>query len=95
MSDFLCCLWLRLFQKAADEILCVPRVGDFKERPAAEAAVVVDRRHPQRAGRGDLGGLVLLLLAGDFDDQVQQVVRAVAVVDAGDEVGNVVAVLRR
>ena len=63
-------------------VLGVPRVGDFDERPAAEAAVVVDGRHPERAGRGDLGGFVLLLLARDFDDQVQQVVWAMAVVDA-------------
>ncbi len=55
-------------------VLRVPRVGDLDERPAAEAAVVVDGRHPQRARRGDLGGLVLLRLAGDLDDQVQQVV---------------------
>ena len=55
--------------------------------------MVVDGRHPERAGGGDLGGLVLLLLAGDFDDQVEQVVRAVAVVDAGDEVGDVVVFL--
>ena len=75
--------------------LRVPRVVDLDERPAAEAAVVVHRRHPERPRRGDLGGLVLLLLASDFDDQVQQVVRAVAVVDAGDEVGDVVAAPRR
>ena len=41
-------------------------------------------------GRGHLGGLVLLLLARDFDDQVQEIVDAVAVVDRSDEVGDVV-----
>ena len=71
-------------------MLCVPRVGDFEERPAPETAVVVDGRHPQRARRGDLGGFVLLLLAGHFDDQVHEVIRAVAVVEASDEVGDVV-----
>src|SRR5260221_1777779 len=71
MRDFLCCLCLRLFQKATDEVLCIPRVGDFDKCPAAEAAVVVDGRHPQGARRGDLSGLVFLLLAGNFDDQIQ------------------------
>ena len=35
----------------------------------------------------DLGVLVLLPLAGHLEDQVQQVVGAVAVVDADEEVG--------
>ena len=82
-----------MFQKAADKVLRVPRVGDFDECPAPEAAVVVDGGHPQRARRGNFGGLVFLLFAGDFDDQVQQVVSAVAVIDAGDEVGDVVLFL--
>jgi len=34
MSDFLYRFGPRLFQKAADEILGVPRVGDVDERPA-------------------------------------------------------------
>src|ERR1035441_10276052 len=93
MSDFLCCLCLRLFQKAAYQVLCIPRVGDFDERPAPEAAVVVDGRHPQRARCGDFGSLVFLLLAGHFDDQAQQVIRTVAVVDAGYEIGDVVFLL--
>src|SRR5271156_5569930 len=71
MSGFLDRLWLRLFQKAADKILRVPRIGDFEKCPAPEAAVVVDGWHPQRARCGDFGGLVLLLFAGDFHDQVQ------------------------
>ena len=93
MCDFLCWLYVQLIQKAADEILCVPRVGDFDERPAAETAVVVDSRDPQRARGGNFGGLVLLFLAGDFDDQVQEVIRAATIVDAGDEVGDVVLLL--
>ena len=44
--------------------------------------------HSVRA-RGDLGGLVLLRFAADLDQQVQQVVRAAAIVDTGDEVGGV------
>lgn len=61
-------------QCRANQVLRVPRVGDFGERLAAEAAVVVDCVRPERAGRGDLGGLVLLLLVGYFYEQVQQVV---------------------
>jgi hypothetical protein len=51
--------------------------------------MVVDGRHPQCARGGDLGRLLLFLLTGDFDDQVQEVVRAAAVVEAGEEVGDV------
>ena len=80
-------------QKAADEILRVPRINDFDERPTAETAVIVDRRDPQRASRCDLGSLVFLPFAGHFDNQVQEAVRAAAVVDAGDEVGDVVLLL--
>src|SRR6266849_5929309 len=93
MSDFLCCLRLHLTQKVADEVLRIPRIGDFNEDPSPEAAVVVDSRHPQRARRGDFGSLIFLLLAGDFDDEAHEISRAVAVVDAGDEVGNVVLLL--
>src|ERR1022692_1673494 len=88
MSDFLGLL--RLFQIASDEILRVPRIGNFEERPAAKAAVIVDGGHPQGPRRGDFSSLFFLLLAGHFDDQVQQVIRAVAVVDTGDEVRNIV-----
>src|SRR5450759_780209 len=93
MSDFLCCLHLRLFQKTADEILCIPRISNFDERPTSIAAVVIDGWHPQRACGGDLGGFILLLFAGYFDDQVQEVIRAVAIVDAGYEVWDVVLFL--
>jgi len=55
--------------------------------------VVVDGGHPQHARRGGLAGLVFLLLAGDLDDQVEQVIGAAAVVDADDEVGRVAPLL--
>src|SRR5688572_6117196 len=47
---------------AANHVLRVPRVCDLDERPAAKAAVSIDGRHPKRAGRGDLGLLILLAL---------------------------------
>ena len=75
------------------KVLCVPRVGDFDKRPATETAVVVDSRNPQCARRGDLGSLVFSPFAGHFDDQVQEVTRAATVVDAGDEIGDVVLLL--
>ena len=55
--------------------------------------MVVDRWHPKRAGGGDFSGFVLLLLARDFDEQVQQVTLTMAVVQAGDKVGDVVLLL--
>ncbi|MGB4781759.1 MAG: hypothetical protein WBH61_06955, partial [Candidatus Methylomirabilis sp.] len=59
-----------LLKARADEVLRVPRVGDIEKRPAPKAAVTVDGRHLQGARRGDLGGLILLLFAGHFDDEV-------------------------
>ena len=80
----------------ADQVgAVVPRVGDLDERPAAEAAVVVHGGNPERPRRGDLGVLVLLPLARHFDDQVQRVVGAVAVVEPDEEVGDDTGARRR
>ena len=78
-----------VFQKRTDRVPRVPRVGDFEECPPAEAPFVVHGGNPERAGRRDFRGLVLLSLTGHFEDQVQQIVGAVAIVDARDEVGDV------
>ena len=43
--------------------------------------MVVDRRHPEVARGGNFRGLVLLLLAGHLDDQVQRAVFAVPIVE--------------
>ena len=64
-----------------DQVLGVPRVGDLEERPAAEAAPVVDGDGPEVLGGGDLGLLLLLGLAGDLQDEGEEVVRRP--VDAG------------
>ncbi len=85
------CITLR--QPLPDEPLGVPRVGNFDECPTAETAVVVDGRHPQRARRGNLGRLVFLFLAGDFKDQIEQVFQPVPIVEASQEIGNVLPFL--
>lgn len=76
-----------------DHMLRVPRIVNFNERPAAETAVVVDGRDPQRARGCHLGRLIFLFLAGDFDQQVQEVVHAVAIVKAGQEVRKILPFL--
>jgi hypothetical protein len=63
-------LWLR-----------IPGVADFDEGPAAPGSGVVDGGHPEGLGGGDFGFFVFVLGSGDFDDQLQRVVGAVAVVD--------------
>ena len=69
-------------------------LGELGEGPAAVGAEVVHAGHPV----GFHGGLLLLgilaAVALDLDDQVQQVVVAVAVIHQHDEVGQVLARLR-
>ena len=66
-------------------------LGELGERPAAVAAEMVHAGHPVGVHRGLLLLRVLAPVALDLDDQVQQVVGAVAVVDQHDEVGQVLA----
>ena len=66
-------------------------LGEFGERPSAIAFEVVHTRHPV-----NLHGVLLLLgvlspVAFDFDDQVQQIVIAMAVINVHDEVRQVFA----
>ncbi len=87
MGDFLCCL-CRRFQKAADEILCIPRVGDFDKRPPAETAVVIDRWDPQRLCRRDLGDFVFFFRRSPRQSDSKD--RPGSVVDASYEIGDIV-----
>lgn len=52
--------------------------------------MIIDRRRPQRP-RGS--GFILPRLAADLDDQVEQVALPMRVVDAGDEIRQVVVLL--
>lgn len=61
-------------------ILRIPWVGDLQKGPTSKSAVVVHRRHPQRAGGGHFGRLVFARLAAHFNDQAQQVVLPTATV---------------
>ncbi len=69
------------------------RVTDFEKSPTAERSVVINGRYPERSGRHDLGGLLLLFFACHFDDQVQRIEHAAAVVDHGDEVRVILVLL--
>src|SRR2546422_11564662 len=60
----------RLLDITSNEVLRVPGIGNLEKCPASESTVVVHRWNPQRARCRNLCGLVLFLLAGDFDDQV-------------------------
>ena len=61
------------------------------ERPAAEAAQVVHTGDPVGFHGGFLFLCVLAPVALDLDHQVEEVVAPVAILDAGDEVGAVLA----
>lgn len=50
----------------------------------------IDRRHPEVARSGNFDLLLLLLLAGHLDDVVVEVSGTGTVVEAGDEIGQVV-----
>jgi hypothetical protein len=56
-------------------------IADFEKRPAAKAAVVVDRRDPVRLHRLPFVLRVDPPVALDFDDQIERVVGPVAVID--------------
>jgi len=73
-------------QELADGGLGVPGVVDFEERPPAEDALGVDGRCPQLSRRLRLRLLLLQFLAGNLDDEVEQV-SAVAVVDTQEVIG--------
>ena len=64
-----------------NEVRGVPRVGDFQEGPAAQAAVVVDRRDLVRLGGRGLGRLFAAVLAGHLDDEVERLGPAVVIAD--------------
>ena len=64
----------------ANCVFRIPRVGDFDKCPTAKFAVAVHGRNPQHLRGGDFGFLVLFLLAGAFQNEIQQIYRAVAVV---------------
>ena len=67
-------------------------VGELGERPAAVRSEIVHARHPVGFHRRLLFLGVLPPVALDLDDQVQEVVVAVAIVDQDDEVGPVLRV---
>jgi hypothetical protein len=52
--------------------------------------VIIYCGDPERSRRGDLGDLIFPLLAGHFDDKVEQVARTVVVVGASNKVGDVI-----
>ena len=55
--------------------------------------MIVDGRHPQVAGSGRLGGLILARLPADFYDEIEQVVPPVPIVEEHDVVWNVAMLL--
>ncbi len=62
-------------------------LGELGERPAAIGAEMVHARHPVGVHRGFLLLRVLAPVALDLDDEMQQVIGAVAVIHQHDEVG--------
>ena len=80
-----------LCQEGADHRFGTVHVADFKEGPAAEAAVVVDRRDPVRLHRLPFVLGIDPPVALDLDDQVERVAGSVAVIDLQDEIGAIAA----
>ena len=78
-------------EKGADHRLGAMHIADFEEGPAAEAAMVVDRRDPVRLHRLPLVLCVDPPVALDLDDQVERVGEPIAVIDLQDEIGAVAA----
>src|SRR5438046_1989218 len=77
-----------LREESADGRLRIPRVGDFEEVPAAPLGGVVHGGHPELFRGIDFRGLVAVFRAGDFEDELERIGRAVAVVELDDEVGD-------
>jgi hypothetical protein len=68
-------------EEGADHRFGTMHVADFEKGPAAEAAVVVDRRDPVRLHRLPFVLRVDPPVAFDFDDQIQRVVGPTPVID--------------
>ena len=64
---------------------------DFQECPTAQRSIVVDGGNPEVAGGVHLCLFVFLFLAGDLNNEVQEVVDAVAIVDLEDVIGIIVS----
>src|SRR5262252_2539595 len=64
-----------------------PRIMKFDVVPSSQLAPVVDRRNPQARGGACLGQLGGSALPRDLDQEIQGL--SVAIIDAGDEVGDV------
>lgn len=63
--------------ESSDVPVRFPRVGDFDERPPAEATVIINGGDPQVPSRGDLGSLVLSPFGGGLDNELERAVLAV------------------
>ena len=64
-------------------------LGELGERPAAVGAEMVHAGHPVGVHRGFLLLRILAAVALDLDDEMQQVIGAVAVIHQHDEVGQI------
>ena len=71
----------------------VPGIGELDEGPAPEAAVVVDGGHPQVRAVATFAALSFFFSPVTSTIRLSRSSCPMAVVDAGDEVGDVVALL--
>jgi hypothetical protein len=82
-----------LAQIFPNDVFCIPGIGSLQKGRTPEAAVGVNGRYPQCAGGGCLERFVLFLLPGYLDNQIQEIIRASAIVNADEKIRKIITLL--